>query len=74
MSTITPWPADTRVRPKPIEGLLGHLLVAEGALLGKPSTMVDPGEAVRWYREAVDQRHFRVDAGSVEQMLSELLL
>src|SRR5215213_3327998 len=59
---------------EPVEGLLVHLVVAEGRFPGQPSAAIGSGEVASRHREGVDQGHLGVEAYLDEQMLPEHLL
>src|SRR5215213_11575860 len=67
-------PAYPKVNSKAVEGLLGHLVVAEGRFLGQPSTAVGSSKAAYRHRRTVDQGHLRVEVHPAQQVLPEHLL
>src|SRR5215218_5387206 len=69
-----PGPAHPEVGTQPVEGLLAHLVVAEGALFSQDAAAVSPREMASRHREAVDQGHLGVEAHPAEQVLPEHLL
>ena len=58
---------------EPVEGLLAHLVVAEGALLRQDAAAVSSGETASRHGETVDQGDPRVLADPVEQMTPQPL-
>jgi hypothetical protein len=58
---------------QPVEGLLAHLVVAEGRFFGQPSATVGSGKVASGHRETVDQGHLGIEAYPAEQVLPEHL-
>jgi hypothetical protein len=67
-----PGPAHPQVGPDAVEGLLGTLITAKGGQPGQPPTAIGAAEAADRHREAVQDRHLRVEADLAEQLLVEL--
>src|SRR5215218_6980937 len=57
---------------EPVVGLLGALVATKGGQPGQPPTVIGAAEAADRYREAVQDRHLRVEADPAEQLLTEL--
>jgi hypothetical protein len=60
------------MRSEPVEGLLGALVTAQGGQSSQPAAAVSTAEAADRHREAVQDRHLRVEADLAEQLLAEL--